>query len=338
MHPQYLSILACPETHAALELTIYERSANGTVFTGELTSAHGAVYPIIRGIPRFVGKEHYAASFGYEWTRWPRAQFESENVGKPMAGHTTAMWEKITGWSDGEVAGKLVVDYGCGPGRFLDVVRRKGGRCVGIDLSLATEAAYTNFADDPDVLIVQGDILHPPFAPAAFDAGYSIGVFHHTPDPPLATRSLAQRIKPGGKLAVCVYENVGFYAYPSVRRCRAFFNTLPKFLGYRPALWYAQMSAYVFAPLLMAGMRVRGLSRLGQWLQREWITTLMLPDMRWRVLDIFDAITPAIASTHSQEEVRAWLAAAGCTAIAPTPWCATSLQAMVTNAVSMASS
>ena len=37
------------------------------------------------------------AELRVEWSRWPRVQFESENVGRPMQGHTTRMWERITG-------------------------------------------------------------------------------------------------------------------------------------------------------------------------------------------------------------------------------------------------
>src|SRR4051812_31966128 len=182
MHVKFLDLLRCPNTGQLLRLT-EAVVANGLVARGSLRTACGRSYPILRGVPRFVGSEHYASSFGYEWSRWPRVQFESENVGRPMAGHTTRMWERITGASDSQVRGKTVVEFGCGPGRFLDVVRRKGGGAVGMDLSGAVEAARRNFADAPDVLIVQGDLATPPFRAGAFDGGYSIGVLHHTPTP-----------------------------------------------------------------------------------------------------------------------------------------------------------
>src|SRR3954452_7101798 len=108
-----------------------------------------------------------------------------------MAGHTTRMWERITGITDDGVRGRMIVEFGCGPGRFLDVVRRRGGVAVGIDLSMAVEPARENFRDDPDVLIVQGDILNPPFKKGVFDFGYSIGVLHHTPDPAKGLESLS---------------------------------------------------------------------------------------------------------------------------------------------------
>src|SRR3954468_11188570 len=148
MHPKFLPFLCCPESREPLTLHADRTLASGMVLSGELRSASGKRYPIVRGIPRFVAAEQYASSFGFEWTRWPRVQFESENVGRPMEGHTTRMWERITGAGLGDVAGKTIVDFGCGPGRFLDVVRRKGGLAVGIDLSAAVDAARRNFRDD----------------------------------------------------------------------------------------------------------------------------------------------------------------------------------------------
>src|SRR4051812_2983109 len=183
MHPKFLDLLCCPETGQPLALDAEVTRPNGMVWRGMLRTACGKSYPIVRGVPRFVSAEVYASSFGFEWSRWPRVQFESENVGRPMAGHTTKMWERITGIDTSRLAGKTIIDFGCGPGRFLDVVRRHDGRAVGIDLSNAVEAARQNFANDPDVLIVQGDLLRPPFAPGSFDGGFTIGVLHHTPDP-----------------------------------------------------------------------------------------------------------------------------------------------------------
>lgn len=127
MHPKFLNVLCCPETQEPLRLEPSETLANGTVVSGVLVSQSGRRYPIVRGIPRFVSEENYATSFGYEWKRWPRVQFEAENVGKPMEGHTTRMWEAVTGVDQDQVRGKTIVEFGCGPGRFLDVVRRKGG-------------------------------------------------------------------------------------------------------------------------------------------------------------------------------------------------------------------
>ena len=148
MQTRFLSILCCPDTGECFHLDAAEKKSNGSIISGFLTTQSGRKYPIVNGIPRFASEEIYASSFGYEWKRWPRVQFEDENIGKPMEGHTTSMWEKITGVSENQVRDKNIVEFGCGSGRFMDVVRRKGGTAIGIELSRAVEIARQNFEKD----------------------------------------------------------------------------------------------------------------------------------------------------------------------------------------------
>jgi SAM-dependent methyltransferase len=327
MNPTFLDLLACPETGSALKLENGE-VRSGCVVTGALVNAAGRRYPIIRGIPRFVSEECYANSFGFEWNRWPRVQFESENTGRPMAGHTTRMWETITAVGEQAVRGRTIVEFGCGPGRFLDVVRGKGGRAVGIDMSLAVEAARRNFEKDREVLIVQGDVLRPPLRRGAFDGGYSIGVLHHTPRPEAGLRQLVNAVARGGWVSVCVYPKGEFYDYPSVARFRRLHHRLSPRWGYRPAMAYSYFSAYGLNRVFRKLRKIPGGKRMLKWLQREWLVCLDLPDARWSVLDIFDAITPSTASTHTGDEVQAWLLHAKCSQITLTPWCDTSFTAI----------
>ena len=247
MHAKFLDLFCCPETRKALTLDAQVTLQNGIVWAGTLRSPSGRQYPIVRGVPRFVDREHYAASFGWEWTRWPRVQFDSENVGRPMAGHTTRMWERITGAAVEDVTGKTVVDFGCGPGRFLDVVRRKGGIAVGIDLSQAVDAARTNFGDDPDVLIVQGDLLRPPFREGAFDGGFSIGVLHHTPGARgRACRAGALRAARRVGVVLRLPEGrISTTSRPSAASAGIHAQAIAGDFEYLPALAYSHLAAYV---------------------------------------------------------------------------------------------
>ena len=269
-------------------------------------------------------QELYTDSFGYEWRKWAAVQYEADNTGTRMAGHTTNMFRRITGWSDADIRDKLVVDFGCGGGRFLDLVRAMGGIAVGIDLSLAVEPARERLRGDRNVLVVQGDVLNPPFKRASFDAGYTIGVLHHTPDPATGLRRLAEAVKAGGRIACSVYPKNSPYDYPSLRLYRRIYRTLERVVGAgaarRLALGYAYFAAYG----LYYGVRVLGriplLRRLITPLVRHAFVFYDIPDPRWRILDVFDAITPKYASTHSAEEVRRWFVDAGCTEIIQTDW------------------
>jgi len=328
MHPKFLPFLCCPEDGSDLELAVDDYFPNGTINKGTLVYGEKR-YPIIDGIPRFVQEELYTSSFGYEWKKWSRVQFEEENVEGKMAGHTKRMFETMTGITGDDLRNKLVVEFGCGPGRFLDVVRRKGGTVIGIERSLAVESARNNFLEDPDVLIVQGDILSPPVKKGVFDMGYTIGVLHHTPDPEKGFKKLAESVKKGGIIACSVYSKHGFYDFPSVARFRHMHNLVSPFLGNRPALGYAYFSAYVLYYIfqLFRSIPIIGW-KAALFFEKYVVVSLPLPDVRWRILDIFDAITPRYASTHTSEEVSGWFERANCLKIRQTPWDPTSYTAV----------
>ena len=79
---------------------------------------------------------------------------------------------------------------------------------VGIELSaggVATSLARTRGMSRAHV--IQGDLLRLPVAAETFDAAYSYGVVHHTPDPERAVREIARTLKPGAPLLLYVYED-----------------------------------------------------------------------------------------------------------------------------------
>lgn len=322
MHPKFLDILACPKTGEPLIIEAKEYDNEGMVISGYLRNQSSTYhYPIRNGIPRFVYSESYTDSFGYEWKKWSRVQFESENIGGAMEGHTSRMFHRITELNETDLIGKIIVEFGCGSGRFLDIVRKKGGIAVGIDMSEAADIARTNFQDDSDVLIVQRDILNPPFKKNVFDIGYTIGVLHHTPSPYDGLVSLSSCIKKGGVIACCVYSKNTFYDFRSVRIYRKILNFIKQLVGARVAnfiaLYYAKFATY-YLPRLFS--RISNFPTISRFLKRNIFVYLELPDYRWNILDIFDAITPTYASTHTSEEVRKWFEDIGCSNIKATNW------------------
>jgi SAM-dependent methyltransferase len=328
------NLLCCPETGEDLILSVYKKDKIGRIVSGVLCNSKGRIYPIIRGIPRFVGSEYYTGSFGYEWKKWPRTQFENENIGRSMANHTSKMFYEITGFSESELSGKVIADFGCGPGRFIDIARRAGAKIIGIDMSVAVESAFSNFKADFDVLIVQADILHPPFKKEAFDAAYSIGVLHHTPDPNAGMKAITSVVKNRGIVACCVYNRGGFYSFPSVYFFRKVMNIIKPIFNTKPALGYAYLSAYLIYPLLI---KLRKLGLIGKAIaflfQKYIFPCPLLPDVKWRLLDCFDAITPRFASTHTPDEVHAWFERCGYVDIMQMKFCSTSWSGKVNRTI-----
>ena len=307
-----------PKTRAPLTLEV-EREENGNVIEGRFVSST-AQYPIVRGIPRFVDHRapEYADSFGYQWTRWPSVQFESRNAGKPMEGYTRRMWETITGITDRLSRDQVVLDIGCGPGRFIEVARLKGAKVIGVDYSLAVEAAGSEFNADPDVCICQADALNLPFLTGSLNGAFSIGVLHHTPQPSRGVEEAARVVSPGGWLAIAVYGKGGYYDGRLVNAWRRIFARLWGACGHYPPLFYTY-----------AVVSLRRLLRPLPPVNRA-ITAVLpskeLPDFTWSLIDTFDSVTPTYQSAHECHEVFAWLKRAGLRDIEPTRWGPTSFR------------
>ena len=112
---------------------------------------------------------------------------------------------------------------------------------------------------------------------------------------------------------------------PNERKLRRWHARLKPVFGYRAAIAYAHLSAHFLSPLMAVMRYVPGLSQFVRYVERNWLVILRLPDARWSVLDIFDAITPSIASAHTGDEVRTWMTRANCVNTRTTAWCETSL-------------
>jgi SAM-dependent methyltransferase len=275
--------LVCPRCRADLH-------ASDVAFE---CAACGAKWPIIRGVPRFVGSQEYAANFGYEWNRHRRTQLDSETQRR-----SEETFVASTGLTPEEVRGKLVLDVGVGTGRFSDVVARWGGVPVGVDLSLAVTAAKRNLDRyAPNAFIAQADLFRLPFREGSFDIVFSIGVLHHTPSTREAFRAIASLVKPGGTLAVSVYHDAGDY-YRWARRYRR--------LTTRMSHPFLHFLSYLAIPRYGLVREVRSFSpALAELL--KWLVPMSEdPDPAWRVLDTFDWYSPRYQWLHPRDEVERW--------------------------------
>ena len=293
MTPRLLELLVCPACKGELVLRT-EGPASGDVQTGTLTcSMCVAAYPILRGIPRFVGQDTYAESFGDEWHRFRTVQLDSVN-GTTESADGFAL---KTGLEPGDVRGRLVLDAGVGAGRYAEVLARWGAEVVGVDLTRAVDAAAENLRALPTAHLVQADIFALPFRDETFDIAYSIGVLHHTPDTAAAFRHVAAAVKKGGQLAVYVYQAAGLARYFS-DTFRAITTRLP-----RPVVYYLSTAAI---PLYF----LHGVPVIGRASQTVLPTSLH-PNWRWRWLDTFDWYTPRYQWKHRYPEVIRWFREAG---------------------------
>ncbi|TWW09966.1 hypothetical protein E3A20_09050 [Planctomyces bekefii] len=317
MHIKFIDYLCDPITKEKLDIDLSRSKVeNGICKEGFLYSNSNS-YPIKKGVVRFVDNYNYSESFGWQWNYWSRVQFDSENINKPMHGHTTKMWESITDFKNkgiNDLNSKVVLDVGCGPGRFIEVVRNKGALVIGLDYSMAVDAAYRNFENDENVCIIQGDAMNLPVKANSIDIAFSIGVLHHTPNPSNGVQEVYKVLKPnGGWFALSVYGSGGYYDFPSVQFWRKVFAFTWKYLGQWPPLIYTYFVITVFRPFAKLSRNLGRVIRL-------FFPFINLPDKDWSLLDTFDSVTPSYQSAHGSYEIYCWFKAIGYNNIEPTNW------------------
>ena len=195
-----LNILVEPGSYLplALEDALYD---GDEIISGRLKSPSGSTYSITNGIPRFVETDNYTSSFGVQWNRFAGTQLDSRNGCR----YSQARFSNEVNWGKDWVGGKLILDAGCGSGRFAEIALALGCRLVAIDMSSAIDAAKANIAGSANVTFVQASIYRLPFRPGTFDGLYSIGVIQHTPDPREALGSLLSVVRRDGRFAVTIY-------------------------------------------------------------------------------------------------------------------------------------
>lgn len=106
-----------------------------------------------------------------------------------------------------------ILEIGCGTGQMTNFLGMGWGRtAVGVDLCMNSLTLATAFRDRFSINnahFVQANLFRPPFDPASFDVVISNGVLHHTSDCAGAFQSIARLVKPGGALAVGLYNWLG---------------------------------------------------------------------------------------------------------------------------------
>ena len=219
-----------------------------------------------------------------------------------------------TGLGPSDLAGTVVLDAGCGMGRYLRVAAE--GRpylVVGLDLSEAVLAAKDVTSGLPSVALARGDLLRPPFAPGSFDHVYLLGVLDHTPDPRATFLALAKLLRPGGRIVLWVYPRERPALEWVIEAHRAVSRRLP--LGVLVTL------SHLMAPIgglkrRMMSSRWRVVARAGVVLNLLTIGVSMHPDPEVRVCDTLDWYAPRYLSRHTPAEVAGWFAEAGLTDVA----------------------
>jgi SAM-dependent methyltransferase/uncharacterized protein YbaR (Trm112 family) len=208
------------------------------------------------------------------------------------------------------LAGRLVLDVGCGFGRHLRVATDAGAETVGVDLSGGVDVARRNVGAHPRCHIVQADIHDRPLRERLFDVVWSFGVLHHLADPRAGFRTIVPFARPdGGLVAIWVYGYRGMtfsYRLSHMRPLHRVVRRLSAANRVRASKAVAGILALGWwGPLRLA--RRLGLGRLAT---RAPLAVYVDHPWTAQVAAVHDRLSTPITHFHDRDELHDWLASA----------------------------
>ena len=304
-----IALLRCPATREPLHLEPGAVVDGDDVASGWLSTADGRHrYPIVEHVPRFVGSENYATSFGLQWNHFRATQLDSHS-GQPIS---RKRFFAFSGWEARELVGKTILDVGCGAGRFTEIALAAGAQVVAMDYSSAVDACWVKNRGKGPLTVVQGDLYAMPFSDAAFDYVYCFGVLQHTPDVAAAVHALAAPLRNGGKLAVDLYPRLARNVLWPKYWLRPLTSRLPPDVLFR----VVQRIGPVLLPISLAIGRIPVIGKQLRYaipvVNYEGVYPLTPVQLReWAVLDTFDMLAPRHDHPQTPATLRRWLSELG---------------------------
>ena len=268
-------------------------------------------FPVVGEIPRFVPKENYAESFGLQWNRFANTQIDS----KVGTNRSEIRFREETLWDERDLSGKLVLDAGCGSGRFSEIALKLGASLIAVDYSSAVDASKQNLSA-PNKLIVQGDLAALPVLDQTFDFIYCIGVLQHTSEPARIVKELLRCLKVGGEITLTFYENSSWHVlWYSKYLVRPLTKRLPK----APLLKVIEKTSPIWFPLTsflfsLPGNLSRGfrfLIPVANYVEYKYANPKIARDEA--ILDTFDMLSPSYDKPIKKSEIHSWVTDSGIT-------------------------
>lgn len=258
---------------------------------GSFLKKHNLLSPEATDMETYDTDEKIAKGFEFEWQKHSRILPEHEKEFRHVLKGVLPI---------GEFEDQVVLDAGCGQGRFSYFAHKYGATTVvAFDLGEQTLLAQKNLKGKENVHIVQASIYNPPFK-AVFDIIFSIGVIHHLPKPEKGFRKLFTLVKEGGKLFIWVYGYSSIV--PVIQLLRLF--TLKLSLNYNRLLGF-----YFAIPLYTINQFYNLLNVIGLKSVADKIPWHMYHDRGfsniWTIC--FDKINSRIAFYYKRSDLMGWL-------------------------------
>jgi uncharacterized protein YbaR (Trm112 family) len=334
MRPCLLDFLACPDCRSEkLDLHVEKYDAGGReIEEGSITcSGCKRSFAISLGIPRMLPASFTALEApadelpvagtlktmqGYDFQHQRQGHYLSER--ESGADHdsdldlTRQYFRKYLDLDEVQLEAlknRIVLDLGCGTGRFMKMAHEYGAsEVIGLDLSAGGLLfAKSLLKDVNNCLFVQGNITSPPLRQGVVDLIYSIGVLHHLQFPEEGFKSLKPLLSKQGKLWVWCYGLEGMtlvYRLSHLIWLRQITKgwALERKLGLCKKMGFLFQLLYLY-PLY--GLKKLGLSKIIQHFPyNEWVSL----DRNDIVYLFFDRLQPPFTHYLTKDQILQYLA------------------------------
>ena len=142
---------------------------------------------------------NYAKNFGYQWKDFSKTQidhFNKTNISKKFIDNIT--FNEYKSFKD-----KLVLEIGCGPGRFSEHLFKYSKKLIINDLSDAI--FFNHYKNKKNVIAIQDDFNNLRKLKLSFDIIVCRGVLQHTPDPLNSILQMKKLLNKSGSIYFDIY-------------------------------------------------------------------------------------------------------------------------------------
>jgi ubiquinone/menaquinone biosynthesis C-methylase UbiE len=198
--------------------------------------------------------EKVVEGFGKQWTSYDQSILSKSELQELFLAYFNIFpWDSLPQDAVG-------FDLGCGSGRWAKYVAPRVGTLHCIDASEdAIHVARRNLKDRPNCKFHVASVENIPLPDESMDFGYSIGVFHHVPDPFEAIRSCVTKLKPGAPFLLYIYyaleKRPGWFRslWKISELLRKVISKLPYFLKY----WITSgIAVLIYYPLARSSLNL----------------------------------------------------------------------------------
>ena len=138
--------------------------------------------------------------FGNEWEYYDQSSIDSQELKKQFSDYF-----KLFPWTE-KITNGIGADFGCGTGRWANLVAKKVNCLICIDASnKAINVTKRNLCNNSNCHVIQCRVDALPIQDNSLDFAYSLGVLHHLPNTEKALKKCINKLKSGAPFLIYLY-------------------------------------------------------------------------------------------------------------------------------------